>query len=148
MTQRTVEQRRGSLLSVQHCRCHDAFTLPLTLELSLLQPLFLPLTPAPAPTCQTLPLTVVLALTQASGTGYTPPVAPGHDLISPASVEDDAFAAGRQATNTGGSVPAAVGRAGPGSAAVLQFAGAGLAFPCCIQRGKVCVAVGKAQQGY
>ena len=39
-------------------------------------------------------------------------------------MEDDAFAAGRQATTTGGSVPAAVGRAGPGSAAVLQFAGA------------------------
>ena len=63
---------------------------------------------------------------QASGTGYTPPAALGADLISPASVEDDAFAAGRQATTTGGSVPAAVGRPGPASAAVLQFAGAAL----------------------
>jgi len=61
---------------------------------------------------------------QASGTGYTPPAALGHDLISPASVEDDAFAGGREAPTTGGSVPAAVGRAGPASAAVLQFAGA------------------------
>ena len=111
------------------CLC-PAVSVPLPLVLATLSLVLAATRTLPlgvTQTCFAPALIAAATVAQASGTGYTPPVAPGHDLISPASVEDDAFAAGRQATTTGGSVPAAVPRAGLGSVAVLQFAGEGLA---------------------
>lgn len=55
-----------------------------------------------------------------SGASYVPPSQ--FDFISPATAEEDAFAAASRATSSGGAVPAVGGR--PGGSAVLQFAGA------------------------